>query len=289
MSAWALTFLAIISVVVTVTSLAQVALMIGALIGLRRLQSLCTAAPARWQPMLDRAGRWALQGSRAVQAADQWLWESDAVGQGAGAVDVLSANGRGVPMSGVANRESAQPAAAVRPPLQPGQLGWQDIPGLLKAAGSAWVDDYAGSMGAALAYYTLFSLAPLLIIVIAVAGAVFGGEAVRGEVVAQLQGLIGRDGAQAVQGLLASASRPSTGVVAAAIGTVTLLLGATSVFAELQSALDRIWRAPVPAEFGVWGTVRARLLSFGLVVTIGFLLLVSLVGAWRTQGGAVTA
>ncbi len=140
------------------------------------------------------------------------------------------------------------------------------------------MDDYASSMGAALAYYTIFSLAPLLLLVIAVAGLAFGAEAARGEIVGQLRGLIGAEGAVAVQGLLKSASTPTRSTWASTIGVVTLLIGATSVFAELQSALDRIWRAPAAAQItGVMGLLRSRLLSFGLILSIGFLLLVSLV------------
>ena len=140
------------------------------------------------------------------------------------------------------------------------------------------MDDYASSMGAALAYYTIFSLAPLLLLVIAVAGLAFGAEAARGEIVGQLRGLIGAEGAVAVQGLLKSASTPTKSIWASIIGVVTLLIGATSVFAELQSALDRIWRAPAAAQStGVMGLLRSRLLSFGLILSIGFLLLVSLV------------
>jgi membrane protein len=150
--------------------------------------------------------------------------------------------------------------------------------GLARESVTAWIDDYAPSMGAALAYYTLFSLAPLLLLVIAIAGAVFGAEAARGEVIAQLDGLIGHDGAVAIDGLLKAASQPAQSIVASAIGVVTLIVGATSIFAELQSDLDRVWDAPASARpAGWWGLLRTRLLSFGLIVSIGFLLLVSLV------------
>lgn len=149
---------------------------------------------------------------------------------------------------------------------------------LIKKSCEAWVDDYAPSMGAALAYYTMFSLAPFLIVVIAVAGLVFGAEAARGEIVAQLRGLMGEEGAIAVQGLLTSASHPAKSVFASIVGALTVLIGATSVFGELQSDLDRIWRAPVEQQSGgLVGMLRGRLLSFGMIVTIGFLLLVSLV------------
>ena len=148
---------------------------------------------------------------------------------------------------------------------------------LIRKSVVAWIDDYAPSMGAALAYYTLFSLAPLLIIAIAVAGLVFGEEAARGEIVAQIQGLIGREGAMAVQGLLKSTNGPARDIVATLISTVVLVIGATTVFGELQSALDRIWRVPAPATAnGIWSLLRSRLLSFGLVLGLSFLLLVSL-------------
>ena len=146
-----------------------------------------------------------------------------------------------------------------------------------KKAVLAWVDDLAPSMGAAISYYTIFSLAPLLVIVIAIAGAIFGREAVQGEIVVQLQSLIGRDGALAVQGLIKSASEPSKGIVAGAISIVVLLVGATTVFAELQSALDRIWHVPERAKpTGLWAILRARVLSFGLILGLAFLLMVSL-------------
>jgi membrane protein len=149
---------------------------------------------------------------------------------------------------------------------------------LWKHALFAWIDDFAPSMGAALAYYTLFSLAPVLLIVIAVAGLVFGPDAARGQIVLQLEGVMGREGALAVQALLQNANQPAQGLAASIAGFATLLIGATSVFAELQSDLDRIWRAPaVSGRQGIVALVRARLLSFGMILVIGFLLLVSLV------------
>ena len=157
-------------------------------------------------------------------------------------------------------------------------MNFKKILNLCKKAVSAWVDDYAPSMGAAISYYTVFSLAPLLIIVIAIAGAVFGREAVEGQIVAQLGGLIGTDGATAVQGLIKSASDPAKGLVASVVSFGVLVVGATTVFAELQSALDRIWHVPEKAKpSGLWGLLRARFLSFGLVLGLAFLLMVSLV------------
>jgi membrane protein len=149
---------------------------------------------------------------------------------------------------------------------------------LCRKSVNAWIDDYAPSMGAAIAYYTVFSLAPLLVIVIAIAGAVFGREAVQGEIATQLTGLIGRDGALAVQGLVIASSEPERGLIAGGISVVVLLVGATTVFAELQSALDRIWHVPEREKpSGVWAVLRARLLSFGLILALAFLLMVSLV------------
>ena len=148
---------------------------------------------------------------------------------------------------------------------------------LTRRAIGSWIDDYAPSMGAALAYYTIFSIAPLLLIVIAVAGMLFGQEAARGEIVAQLRGMMGEEGAMAVQGLLKSASEPKAGAIAAVVSFITLVIGATTVFGELQSSLDRIWRVPAPKVNGLWNLIHSRLLSFGVVLGLGFLLLVSLV------------
>jgi membrane protein len=150
--------------------------------------------------------------------------------------------------------------------------------GLVKSAVSAWSADYAPSMGAALSYYSVFSLGPLLMIVISIAGLVFGQEAARGEVFDQLRGLLGEDSAKAVEGVLESLSKPSTGITSTLISVAVLLVGATTVFGELQDALDRIWRAPArDRSGGLWGLVRARLLSFGMILGIAFLLMVSLV------------
>ena len=149
---------------------------------------------------------------------------------------------------------------------------------LIKESASAWNDDYAPSMGAALAYYTLFSVAPLMIIVIAVAGIAFGQDAAQGRIFGELQSLIGPEGASAVEGLVRSASHPAKSTLATIVGVVALLLGATTVFGELQSDLDRIWKAPAaPKASGLWTLLRTRVLSFGLILGIGFLLLVSLV------------
>ncbi len=167
---------------------------------------------------------------------------------------------------------------------------------LVKQAGEAWVDDYAPSMGAALAYYTVFSLAPLLLIVISVAGLVFGPDAARGEIFGELRDLMGDDAAKAVESLLISVSKPSQSVVATLVGLAVVLVGATSVFGELQNALDRIWRAPARVNAGsnldgLLSLLHTRLLSFGMILGVAFLLMVSLMlsaliaalGSWWGQ------
>ena len=149
---------------------------------------------------------------------------------------------------------------------------------LIKRVSNSWLDDYVPSMGAALAYYTMFSLAPLLLIVISVAGLVFGQDAARGEIQAELRAIMGETGAKAVQDLLASVQKPAEGAIATALGVVLLLVGATSVFGELQDSLDRIWHVPTrKRSSGLIELLRTRLLSFGMILAIGFLLIVSLV------------
>ena len=148
---------------------------------------------------------------------------------------------------------------------------------VLSASLTSWVDHRAGSKGAALAFYTLFSMTPILVLVIAVAGYVFGAEAAQGEIVAQVQGLVGPNGAQAIQALLAAARDPASGLVATLLASVLLLVGATSVFVELKGSLDELWGIDKSRQlaFGVL-YLKTRLLSFGMVLVLAFLLLVSL-------------
>jgi membrane protein len=149
---------------------------------------------------------------------------------------------------------------------------------LIKNTVLAWLDDYAPSMGAAISYYTVFSIAPLLLIVMAVAGFVWGQAAIEGEMARQLTGLLGPEAAQGVQVLLRSANHPTEGLVAGGLSLLALLIGATTVFAELQSALDRIWQVHAqPPSDGLWEMLRTRLLSLGFILGMGFLLSVSLV------------
>ena len=141
----------------------------------------------------------------------------------------------------------------------------------------SWIDHRGASKGAALAFYTLFSMTPILVLAIAVAGYFFGAKAAQGEIVAQMQGLVGPNGARAIQALLAAARDPTSGLVATLAASVLLLLGATSVFAELKSSLDELWGSDKPPRSAIHMLLRTRLLSLGLVLALAFLLLVSLV------------
>jgi len=141
----------------------------------------------------------------------------------------------------------------------------------------AWVAHRAASKGAALSFYMLFSLAPILVLVISIAGIFFGAEAARGEIFAQIDGLVGAQGAAAIQEILAATHRAGGGGLAAAIATGILFVGATSAFAELKGSLDEIWAAPAPQGAGWQQLLRARLLSFSLVLVLAFMLLVSLI------------
>jgi membrane protein len=148
---------------------------------------------------------------------------------------------------------------------------------LFSAAVSEWMHDGASRLAAAMAYYTVFSLAPLLVIVIAVAGFFFGETQARDEIIGQLRELIGPTGAEYVRTLLDTSWEPASGLIASLIGLVVLLMGATGAFAHLQEALNLMWEAEPPKRSGIWAYLRQRLLSFSLVLTVGFLLLVSLI------------
>jgi membrane protein len=149
--------------------------------------------------------------------------------------------------------------------------------GLAYETVNEWVNDRASRKGAALAFYTVFSLAPILILSIAIAGLFFGKEAARGEIFSQVKDLLGTDAAAAIQAMIQSASQPGAGVIATVIGLITLCIGATTALAELKDGLDQIWNAPPERTSGFWSFVRKRVLSVGLILSLGFLLLVSLV------------
>ncbi|GAB4207341.1 MAG: YihY/virulence factor BrkB family protein [Roseiflexaceae bacterium] len=152
-----------------------------------------------------------------------------------------------------------------------------DILPLIKGAFSDWNEDKAPRLAAAVAYYTVFSLAPLLVIVIAIAGLVFGEEAARGALSNQIEGLVGSTGAQAIEEMIKGASHRESGIIATVIGIVTLLFGASGLFGQLQDALNTIWEVqPKPGQ-GIVATLKQRFFSFTMVLGTGFLLLVSLV------------
>lgn len=148
---------------------------------------------------------------------------------------------------------------------------------VINAAVSEWINHRAASKGAALAFYTLFSMTPILVLVIAIAGFFYGTQAAQGAILMQLRGLVGNRGAEAIQLILAGARNPEQGRLATLVATALLLFGATSVFAELKASLDEIWQIPSVSQTGLWDLLRTRLLSFGLILVLTFLLMVSLV------------
>ena len=151
---------------------------------------------------------------------------------------------------------------------------WQ----FLKTTIDEWVEAEPFQLAAALSYYTLFSLAPLLLIAIGVAGFVFGREAAQNQIVETLQGMIGQESAKAVQEMIQTSSeKPKTGMISTIIGFIALLFGAGGVVGQLQTSLNRIWEVKPKPDQGIWGFIRQRFFSFAMVLAIGFLLLVSLV------------
>jgi membrane protein len=148
---------------------------------------------------------------------------------------------------------------------------------LIKESAAEWSEDRAPRLGAALAYYTVFSLVPLLMVVIAIAGFVFGEEAARGEILRQLSGLVGEKSGTLIQDMLKNASEPANGILGSAVGIGTLLLGASGVFGQLQDALNTVWEVKPKPGRGFIGMIRDRFLSLLTVVGTGFLLMASLV------------
>lgn len=148
---------------------------------------------------------------------------------------------------------------------------------LLKETFQEWQEDKASRLAAALAYYTAFSIAPLFVIAIAIAALVFGEQAAQGKIVGQLQGLVGLDAAQGIDALIKSSQKRTEGTIATLISVALLFFGASNIFTQLQDSLNTIWEvAPKPGR-GIKGILKDRILSFGMVLGIGFLLLVSLI------------
>jgi membrane protein len=150
-------------------------------------------------------------------------------------------------------------------------LGW-----IFKRAIAGWWNDNVPRLGASLAYYTLFALAPILIVAITIAGLVFGADAVQRQVTGEISGLVGDEGGRAVQAMLRGAQQRGGDGIATAVGLVTFFLGSTGAFLELQTALNAIWRVKPRPDAGIKDMLFQRLISFGLVIGVGFLLLVSL-------------
>lgn len=170
---------------------------------------------------------------------------------------------------------------------------WRDLARIVWHAMQAWFDHSASSMGAAVAFYTIFSLAPLLLILIAVAGLVVGAEAAQSAILFQFEELVGVNGAQAARAVIKGADSEKGGILSLTLGALTVFIGATSVFAELQRNIDLIWEVKVDVQkAGVWRFFKIRLLSFGLIIGVGFLLIASLavsagISAMTTLWGAV--
>jgi membrane protein len=175
----------------------------------------------------------------------------------------------------------AHPGPAPRPGEPSSEGGWKKSPravwDMIKETVHDYLEDKVPRLGAALAFYSVLSLSPILIIAITIAGLIFGAEAARGHLVAQIRGLVGQEGGKAIESMISHANKPGEGMVASIFGVLTLIVGATGVVGQLQDALNTIWEvAPKPGR-GLWGFVKDRFLSLALVFGIGFLLLVSLV------------
>ncbi|WP_151445649.1 YihY/virulence factor BrkB family protein [Lacisediminimonas profundi] len=154
---------------------------------------------------------------------------------------------------------------------------WKGLGEVAAQAGRDWVSRRAASKGAALALYTLFSLAPMLVLVVAMAGIFFGPDTVRGVLVEQMQGLMGARGGEAIQAILAGTQRPDTTILAGIISGLLVLVSATGAFAELKGSLDELWEVPAGSASGVLGFLRQRVLSFGLLAVLALMLIISLV------------
>jgi len=155
-------------------------------------------------------------------------------------------------------------------------MNWRPWYELVRDAAINWWTDKAPRLGASLAFYTILSLSPLVIVVLGICGLIFGPDAVQGQLVHSMQSLVGEEGAAAIQEVLKHASSPSAGIFATIVGLVTLFFGATSVFIELQDALNTVWDVQATSTSGFFGFIKDRLLSFAMVCGLAFLLLVSL-------------
>jgi membrane protein len=159
-------------------------------------------------------------------------------------------------------------------------LVWKSLKDAFKGFG----DDKVTKLSAALAYYTGFSLAPLLVVIIALCGFFFGKEAVQGTIDNQIQSFIGADAAKQIEDMIKNAAVSGKGTIATIIGVITLLIGATTIFGEIQDSINSIWGLKPKPKVGIMKTIQTRLLSFGLIASLGFLLLVSLAATSVVEG-----
>jgi membrane protein len=155
-------------------------------------------------------------------------------------------------------------------------MNYKAIWPLLQQTFSDWNKHDAPRLGAAIAFYSILSLAPLVIVTIAIVALAFGRDTAQHHLLSQVEAMIGPQGAEAVQAMIESGQKGASGIFSTIVGVITLLLGASGVFGELRSALNTMWDATPPAEGGLWRMIRERFLSFGMVMAVGFLLLVSL-------------
>jgi membrane protein len=169
--------------------------------------------------------------------------------------------------------KSPPPAKKLSADAVPADPSWW---GIVKSAGLQWMGHKDARLGAALSYYSVFSIGPLILIAIAVAGLLFGQDAVRGEVTGALKSLLGDTGAQAIEAMLAEASKPKEGILATLIGLGTLLFAAIGVVVQLKDALNTVWEVKTPPGKGIWGFARTYVLSLAGVLSLGFLLLISM-------------
>jgi membrane protein len=156
-------------------------------------------------------------------------------------------------------------------------MNYKTIWSVLRKTLSAWNQHEAPRLGAALAFYTILSMAPLVILVIAIVALIFGHSTAQNQLLGQVDNMVGHQGSEAVKGMIDHAQKPASGTLASIIGGVTLLFGASGVFGELRSALNKMLDVKPESESGLWGTIKERFFSFGMVLAVGFLLLVSLV------------
>jgi membrane protein len=150
---------------------------------------------------------------------------------------------------------------------------------LLRRSFAAWNDDDAPRLGACLAFYTILSLSPLILLLVAAASLAFGRSSAEAHLLSEVQVVTGKEGRDAIEGILASGHHKSSGLIASAIGIIILLVGASGVFRELRSAMNTIWDCKAQSDNGIWGNIKERFFSFGMVIGIGFVLLVSLLAS----------